>query len=222
MRVRKVREWRVLREAGRASGRQRRSSRRRDWASKRGWRSSKLISCCVALAKSGKSGRFSLRGWFFLFVSLLIITILLFECVDVLAEAVETLFDGGFGGGESFGDVADGEVVEAEVEECAVVGFEEREQMVVVGRSEGLLFGDGVVHPILEWYEAGLLDMVADLGDGDIEGDAAYPCVGVAVAPEVGPRFPEVAGDFLVEVADVFGVVVGEVEADLEDGALGA
>ena len=44
----------------------------------------------------------------------------------MLAEAVETLFDGGFGGGESFGDVADGEVVEAEVEECAVVGFEER------------------------------------------------------------------------------------------------
>ena len=64
--------------------------------------------------------------------------------------------------------------------------------------------------------------MVADLGDGDIEGYAAYPCVGVAVAPEVGPRFPEVADDFLVEVADVFGVVVGEVEADLEDGALGA
>ena len=127
MRVRKVREWRVLREAGRASGQQRRSSRRRDWASKRGWRSAKLISCCAALAKSGKSGRFSLRGWFFLFVSLLIIAILLFEGVNLFTEAVEVLLDSGFGAVEGVGDVADGKSVEAEVEECAVVGFEERE-----------------------------------------------------------------------------------------------
>ena len=84
------------------------------------------------------------------------------------------------------------------------------------------MVGDGVVHPILEWYEAGLLDMVADLGDGDIEGDAAYPCVGVAVAPEARPGLPEVADDFLVEVADGIGGAVGEVEAYLEDGALAA
>lgn len=108
------------------------------------------------------------------------------------------MLDGSFGAVEGVGDVADGEVVEAEVEECAFVGLEEREQMVVVGRSEGLLVGDGVVHPILEWYEAGLLDMVADLGDGDIEGDAAYPCVGVAVASEAWPGLPEVADNFLV------------------------
>lgn len=84
------------------------------------------------------------------------------------------------------------------------------------------MVGDGVVHPILEWYEAGLLDMVADLGDGDIEGYATYPGVGVAVASEAWPGLPEVTGNFLVEVADGIGGAVGEVEADLEDGALGA
>ena len=94
--------------------------------------------------------------------------------------------------------------------------------MVVVGRSGGLLVGDGVVHPILEGYEAWLLDMVADLGDGDIEGDATYPSIGVAVASETRPGLPEVTGNFLVEVADGIGGAVGEVEADLEDGALAA
>ena len=84
------------------------------------------------------------------------------------------------------------------------------------------MVGDGVVHPILEWYEAELLDMVADLGDGDIEGYATYPGVSVAVAPEAWPGLPEVAGNFLVEVADGIGGAVGEVEADLEDGALAA
>lgn len=84
------------------------------------------------------------------------------------------------------------------------------------------MVGDGVVHPVFEGYEAGLLDMVSDLGDGDIEGDAAYPCVGVAVASEARPGLPEVTGNFLVEVADGIGGAVGEVVADLEDGALAA
>lgn len=84
------------------------------------------------------------------------------------------------------------------------------------------MVGDGVVHPILEWYEAELLDMVADLGDGDIEGYATYPGVGVAVASEAWPGLPEVTGNFLVEVADGIGGAIGEVEADLEDGALAA
>lgn len=154
--------------------------------------------------------------FFFLFI------LLLFEGVNLFAEAVEVLLDGCFGAVEGVGDVADGESVEAEVEKCAFVGFEEREQMVVVGRSGGLLVGDGVVHPILEGNEAWLLDMVADLGDGDIEGYATYPCVGVAVASEAWPGLPEVTGNFLVEVADCIGGAVGVVEADLEDGALAA
>lgn len=146
----------------------------------------------------------------------------MFEGVNLFSEAVEVLLDGCFGAVEGVGDVADGEVVEAEVEECAFVGFEEREQMVVVGRGGGLLVGDGVVHPVFEGYEAGLLDMVSDLGDGDIEGDAAYPSIGVAVASETRPGLPEVTGNFLVEVADGIGGAVGEVEAYLEDGALAA
>lgn len=94
--------------------------------------------------------------------------------------------------------------------------------MVVVGRSGGLLVGDGVVHPVFEGYEAWLLDMVADFGDGDIEGYATYPGVGVAVASEAWPGLPEVTGNFLVEVADCIGGAVGVVEADMEDGALAA
>ena len=39
-----------------------------------------------------------------LFVFLFIV--LLFECVDMLSEAVEALFDCGFGNGERVGDVA--------------------------------------------------------------------------------------------------------------------
>lgn len=146
----------------------------------------------------------------------------MFECVDVLAEAVEALFDGGFGGGEGFGDVADGEVFESQVEMCTFVGFEGGDEAEVVGRCLVYFLGDGVVHPVFEGYESGLLGMAAYFGDGDIEGHTAHPCVGGTVAPEVGPRFPEVADDFLVEVADCIGGAVGVVEADLEDGALAA
>ena len=146
----------------------------------------------------------------------------MFEFVDVLAEAVEALFDGGFGGGESFGDVADGEVFESQVEKCTFVGFEGGDEAEVVGRCLVYFLGDGVVHPVFEGYESGLLGMAAYFGDGDIEGHTAHPCVGGTVAPEVGPRLPEVADDFLVEVADCIGGAVGVVEADLEDGALAA
>ena len=147
---------------------------------------------------------------------------MLFEFVDVLAEAVEALFDGGFGGGEGFGDVADGEVFESQVEKCTFVGFEGGDEAEVVGRCLVYFLGDGVVHPVFEGYESGLLGMAAYFGDGDIEGHTAHPCVGGTVAPEVGPRLPEVADDFLVEVADCIGGAVGVVEADLEDGALAA
>ena len=147
---------------------------------------------------------------------------MLFEFVDVLAEAVEALFDGGFGGGEGFGDVADGEVFESQVEECTFVGFEGGDEAEVVGWCLVYLLGDGVVHPVFEGYESGLPGVAAYLGDGDIEGHTAHPCVGGTVAPEVGPRLPEVADDFLVEVADCIGGAVGVVEADLEDGALAA
>ena len=146
----------------------------------------------------------------------------MFEFVDVLAEAVEALFDGGFGGGEGFGDVADGEVFESQVEKCTFVGFEGGDEAEVVGRCLVYFLGDGVVHPVFEGYESGLLGMAAYFGDGDIEGHTAHPCVGGTVAPEVGPRLPEVADDFLVEVADCIGGAVGVVEADLEDGALAA
>lgn len=57
--------------------------------------------------------------FFFLFI------LLLFEGVNLFTEAVEVLLDSGFGAVEGVGDVADGEVVEAEVEECAFVGLEE-------------------------------------------------------------------------------------------------
>lgn len=146
----------------------------------------------------------------------------MFEFVDVLAEAVEALFDGGFGGGEGFGDVADGEVFESQVEKCTFVGFEGGDEAEVVGWCLVYFLGDCVVHPVFEGYESGLLGMAAYLGDGDIEGHTAHPCVGGTVASEVGPRFPEVAGNFLVEVADCIGGAVGVVEADLEDGALAA
>lgn len=140
----------------------------------------------------------------------------------MLAEAVEALFDGGFGGGESFGDVADGEVFESQVEKCTFVGFEGGDEAEVVGRCLVYLLGDGVVHPVFEGYESGLLGMAAYLGDGDIEGHTAHPCASGAVATEVGPCFPEGADDFLIEVANRIGRAVGVVEADLEDGALGA
>lgn len=58
-------------------------------------------------------------------MSLFIIVILLFEGVYLFAEAVEVLLDGCFCAVEGVGDVADGEAVEAEVEECAFVGLEE-------------------------------------------------------------------------------------------------
>lgn len=57
--------------------------------------------------------------FFFLFI------LLLFEGVNLFAEAVEVLLDGCFCAVEGVGDVADGESVEAEVEECAFIGFEE-------------------------------------------------------------------------------------------------
>ena len=146
----------------------------------------------------------------------------MFEFVDVLAEAVEALFDGGFGGGESFGDVADGEVFESQVEKCTFVGFEGGDEAEVVGRCLVYFLGDGVVHPVFEGYESGLPGVAAYLCDGDIEGHTAHPCVGVAVASEAWPGLPEVTGNFLVEVADGVGGAVGVVEADLEDGALAA
>lgn len=131
--------------------------------------------------------------------------ILLFECVDVLAEAVEALLDGCFGGGEGFGDVADGEVFESQVEKCAVVGFEGGDEAEVVGRCLVYFLGDGVVHPVFEGYESGLPGVAAYLCDGDIEGYATYPGVGVAVASEAWPGLPDVTGNFLVEVADGVG-----------------
>ena len=139
-----------------------------------------------------------------------------------MAEAVEALFDGSFGGGEGLGYFTDRELFESEVDERAFVGFEGGEEAVVVGRHNGLRVGDGVVHPVLEGYETGLLGMAANLGDGDIEGDAAYPGVGATVASEAWPGLPKVAGDFLVEVAYGVRGLVGEVEADLEDGVSAA
>ena len=123
----------------------------------------------------------------------------------MLAEAVEALLDGGFGGGEGFGDVADGEVLKSQVEKCTFVGFEGGDEAEVVGRCLVYFLGDGVVHPVFEGYESGLLGMAAYLCDGDIEGHTAHPCAGVAVASEAWPGLPEVTGNFLVEVADGVG-----------------
>lgn len=137
-----------------------------------------------------------------------------------MTEAVEFLFNSGFGGGEGFGDFAVGEAVEAKVEEGAVVGVESRDEAVVVGRGSGGFVGDGVVHPIFEGYERGFSFLVSNLGDGGVESNATHPSVGGAFMTEGWPRFPKGSGDFLVEVADAVGLSVGEVEADLEDGAL--
>lgn len=137
-----------------------------------------------------------------------------------MTEAVEFLFYSGFGGGEGFGDFAVGEAVEAEVEEGAVVGVESRDEAVVVGRGSGGFVGDGVVHPIFEGYELWQSVVLSDFGDGGVESDASDPGVGGAFVTERRPRLPKGSGDFLVEVADAVGLTVGEVEADLEDGAL--
>lgn len=152
----------------------------------------------------------------------LLIIVCCFEVVYLLAEAVEALFDGSFGGGEGLSNFTDREMFESEVDERAFVGFEGGEEAVVVGRHSGLRVGDGVVHPVLEGHETGLLGMAANLGDGDIDGDAAYPGVGATVASEAWPGLPKVAGDFLVEVAYGVRGLVGEVEADLEDGVSAA
>ena len=130
------------------------------------------------------------------------------------------MFYSGFGGGESIGDFAVGEAVEVKVEESAVVGVESRDEAVVVGRGSGGFVGDGVVHPIFEGYERGFSFLVSNLGDGGVESNATHPSVGGAFMTEGWPRFPKGSGDFLVEVADAVGLSVGEVEADLEDGAL--
>lgn len=140
----------------------------------------------------------------------------------MLSEAVEALFDCGFGNGERIGDVAEGEVVEAEVEECPFVGFEFGDKAKIVGWCLVDFLGDGVVHPIVERYESGLSCMSAYLGYGDVEGYAMHPGVGTTFVSEIGPGFPQSADDFLVEVADIVWLAVGEMDADLEKGTLAA
>ena len=54
----------------------------------------------------------------------------------------------------------------------------------------------------------------------DVEGDAGGPHAGGAVASETGPGLPQVAGDFLVEVADAVAAAVGEAEAHSHQRAL--
>lgn len=60
-------------------------------------------SRCTALGRGAARGCLSVTFRFSLFAFLFIV--LLFECVDMLSEAIEALFDCGFGDGEGFGDI---------------------------------------------------------------------------------------------------------------------
>lgn len=111
-------------------------------------------------------------------------------------------------------------MVETEVEECSFVRFEFGYKVEIVGRCLIDFLSDGVVHPVVKRNESGLSRMSAYLGDGDVEGNAMDPGVGAAFMTEIGPGFPQGADYFLVEVADIVWLAVGEVEADLKKGTL--
>lgn len=244
---RKVQASEPLRVMGLASGRSRRAASRRELSSKRGCRSSKegrpssgspegasRWGCCLREGCPEEEPQLNFRrmaaGWFGMaaawrclkWLECFISIFLFFDVINFLPKAIKALLDGGFGSSEDVGDFAQREFVEAEVEERTFVGIESGDDAVVVGRCFVDFLGDGVVDPVFEWDEKGLAYPSANLCDGDVEGHAADPGVAGALTAEGGPRLPEGAGDFLIEVADAVGLAVGEVEADLEDGVLAA
>lgn len=138
-----------------------------------------------------------------------------------MADAVEALLDGGFGGASDGGDFAEWVVVEVEEEELAVVIVLEVVDEAVEGlvAEVGGFVGEEVVDVLVvfheEWHSFALADFLA----GDVEGDACDPGGGGAFGAVCGPCFPEGADDFLVEVAEVAWPAAGEVAAYLYQDA---
>lgn len=157
---------------------------RRDCSSHRDWRSAKGSSCCAALAKSG---RFSLGGYIFIF--LLIISILLFYFYQLLPDAVEALLDGGFGGACDVGDFAERMAVDVEEEEFAVVVVLEAVDETVEGlvAEVGGFVGEDVVDAFVVFHKEWHAFALAYFLTGDVEGDACDPGGGGALAPIFGP-----------------------------------
>ena len=102
-------------------------------------------------------------------------------------------------------------MVESEVKKCSFVRFEFGDKAKIVGWCLVDFLGDGVVHPVVKRYESGLSCMSAYLGDGDVEGNAMHPGVRTAIVAKIGPGLPQGTDYFLVEVADVVWLSVGEV-----------
>lgn len=137
----------------------------------------------------------------------------------MLAYSIELLFDGGGGAAGELGYLGAGCPVEVEVEHLAVVVAVEAFDEVVELGAQGVGVGVGkVVDDVLvDVDKCGESLFVAEvLGDG-VEGYAGDSGVDFALAPELGPLEPKGSDDFLIEVAEVFMVASGIVEACLYD-----
>ena len=124
------------------------------------------------------------------------------------------MLDGGLGEACDPGNLAEGMAVEVEEEQFPVVVAEAVDEVVerLVAEVGGLV-GEEVVDFLVEFDKLRQAAAFPDFLSGDVEGDADDPCVDVAFALEGGPGFPEGAGDFLVEVAEVVAVAFGKVNA---------
>ena len=138
-----------------------------------------------------------------------------------MPDAVEALLDGGFGGACDVGDFAERMTVDVEEEEFVVVVVLEAVDETVEGlvAEVGGFVGEDVVDAFVVFHKEGHALSLAYFLTGDVEGDACDPGVEVAFAAEGGPRLPEGAGDFLVEVAEVGGATAGEITAYLYQDA---
>lgn len=180
---------------------------RRDCSSHRDWRSAKTRSssnasmCDRVIVSSSSSPHCAtlsmvlLRGCLFetlltfLFVSLLIISILLFYFYQLLPDAVEALLDGCFGGASDVGDFAERMTVDVEEEEFAVVVVLEAVDETVEGlvAEVGGFVGEDVVDAFVVFHKEGHALSLAYFLTGDVEGDACDPGGGGALAPIFGP-----------------------------------
>lgn len=147
---------------------------RRDCSSQRDWRSAK-----------GSSSYVSMRDC--VIVSVFIVLVLYFY--QLLSDAVEALFDGGFGGACDVGDIAERMAVDVEEEELAVVvvlkTVDEAVERLVA--EVGGFVGEDVVDVFVVFHKEWHTLVLADFLTGDVEGDACDPSGASTLASVFGP-----------------------------------